>query len=162
MYHPKHCRHACLRHVLKVAAVAWVSGCLAFTLAVTPRASASYASPRIRAYDYALSQGGCWYSWGGTGPCWAGYDCSGLVYAAYRAAGVPYFGRDTYDMLASGRLHRVWHPQPGELAFYGDGHVELYVRWGVTFGALHPGARVGYHYWNAWWHPTQFDYAWGS
>lgn len=130
---------------------------------ITPQVTlASFTPRRILAYDWALAQRGCWYVWGGTGPCWAGYDCSGLVYAAYRAAGVPYFGRDTYEMLASGRLHRAWNPVPGELAFFGSGHVELYAGGDWTFGALGYGTAVGYHQWNQWWHPTAFYYVWGS
>lgn len=114
------------------------------------------------AYVWAWSQVGCWYSWGGTGPCSYGYDCSGLVYRAYQAAGVPYFGRDTYQMLTSGRLHQVWRPKPGELAFFGDSHVELYAGNGYTYGALDSGTRVGLHKITAWWHPTKFEYVWGS
>lgn len=125
--------------------------------------SAYRTVPRyVRAYDWALSQRGCWYTWGGTGPCWAGYDCSGLVYSAYQHAGVSYFGRDTYDMLNSGRLHLVHHPHPGELAFFGTGHVELYVGGNWTFGAQDSGTQVGFHQWNDWWHPTAIYYVWGS
>lgn len=133
-----------------------------------PAAQARTVPRYVHAYNWAKTQAGCWYAWGGTGPCWQGYDCSGLVYTAYRHAGVSYFGRTTYDMLASGRLHLVHRPRAGELAFFGSGHVELFVRsvpgGGWTFGALEGGTQVGYHrYWNqSGWHPTEFDYVWGS
>lgn len=105
--------------------------------------------PRWHAFIYALEHVGCQYTWGGTGPCWHGYDCSGLVYAAYRVAGVPYFGRDTYQMLASGRLTRIpWEDaKAGDLVFFGTGHVEMYASPGWTLGALHPGfgGQVAFH-----------------
>ncbi len=73
---------------------------------------------RVIAYDYAVSQRGKWYCWGGSGP--SCYDCSGLVSAAYRHVHI-LIGRTTYDMLRSGRLIRISRPQArrGDLAFYG-------------------------------------------
>jgi hypothetical protein len=50
----------------------------------------------------------------------------------------------------------------GDLAFYGTGHVEFFVRPGHTFGALNSGTRVGWHKWNAWWHPTMFFHVRGA
>lgn len=116
----------------------------------------------VRAYRWAWTQVGCWYAYGGAGPCWNGYDCSGLVYRAYQAAGVAYFGRDTYEMLASGRLHLVHRPHPGELAWYSQNHVELYAGNGYTYGARNSGTRVGLHKITAWFHPAWYAYVWGS
>ena len=138
-----------------------VLGLLAMLL--PPPAAQAVTTPRVAvAYGWALTQHGCWYSYGSAGPCGYGYDCSGLVYAAYRYAGVGYFGRSTYGMLASGRLRRVWHPHPGELAFYGSGHVELYVNSTTTYGAQHSGTQVGYHRISTYWHPSAYYYVWGS
>jgi hypothetical protein len=47
-------------------------------------------------------------------------------------------------------------PQTGDLAFFGTGHVELYVRPGVTFGAQQPGTDVGYHTYGGGYAPTAF------
>jgi hypothetical protein len=69
--------------------------------------------------------------------------------------------RTTYDMLgtgvSSGLLYQVSSPQRGDLAFYGTGHVEFVTSWpGTTFGAQDAGTQVGWHTWNAYWHPTMY------
>jgi cell wall-associated NlpC family hydrolase len=97
---------------------------------------------RWAAMAWALRQAGKPYVWGGSGP-W-GFDCSGLVMAAYRHAGI-YLPHNTYAMLQSGRLTRISARQAhwGDLVFmYGGGHVELFVRAGITFGAHHSGTTV--------------------
>jgi cell wall-associated NlpC family hydrolase len=107
---------------------------------------------RLRAYVWASRQAGHPYAWGGTGP---GYDCSGLVMTAYRHAGV-HLPRSTSEMLASPLLIRVRHPRMGDLAFYGSGHVELFRKWGYTFGAHDPGSPVGLVHYGWGWVPTAF------
>lgn len=109
----------------------------------------------MRALNWALAQQGKPYIWGGTGP--DGFDCSGLVYAAYLAMGHP-IPRDTYEMLAAVGtvLIPVATPQRGDLAFFGTGHVELWWKPGWTYGAQQPGTNVGFHQYNAWWHPTAY------
>lgn len=110
---------------------------------------------RLVAYDHAVAQNGKRYCWGGTGP--SCYDCSGLVYAAYRYAHIS-LGRTTYAMLRSGRLIRISHAQArsGDLAFYGTGHVELFDRANITFGAHSPGSRIGWTRFNRYWQPTAY------
>ena len=55
-----------------------------------------------------------------------GFDCSGLVVAAYAKVGMR-LPRTTYEMLDSRALKRQTdHPHPGNLVFFGDGHVTLY------------------------------------
>jgi murein DD-endopeptidase len=107
---------------------------------------------RVRAYYWALSQKGHPYQWGGTGPA---YDCSGLVMMAYRHAGIR-LPRTTYEMLASPLLVRVTHPHIGDLAFYGSGHVELFRKWGYTFGAHDYGQPVSLIHYGGGWRPTMF------
>ena len=107
---------------------------------------------RLRAYAWAVTQTGHPYQWGGTGP---GYDCSGLVMMAYRHAGV-HLPRTTTAMLSSPLLVRVVHPRMGDLAFYGTGHVELFRRWGYTFGAHDEGLPVGLIHYGWGWVPTAF------
>ena len=72
--------------------------------------------------------------------------------------GDPEDALSTTAMLDSGRLVRETQRQArrGDLAFYGSGHVEFFVRSGHTFGALNSGTLVGWHTTNAWWHPTMF------
>src|SRR5258706_6180482 len=108
--------------------------------------------PRLRAYRWAARQKGHPYVWGGTGP---GFDCSGLVMEAYLHVGIR-LPRTTTEMLASRRLIRVRHPRMGDLAFYGTGHVELFRRWGYTFGAHDYGSPVGLIHYGYGWKPTAF------
>ena len=110
------------------------------------------SAKRLRAYHWALTQAGHPYVYGGTGP---GYDCSGLVMMAYRHAGI-HLPRTTYGMLASRLLVRVRHPVKGDLAFYGSGHVELYVKPGYTFGAHDYGSPVSRIHYGWGWVPTAF------
>jgi cell wall-associated NlpC family hydrolase len=129
----------------------------AIPLATTSQAaSAGSRTPREAAYVWAYQHmAGHSYCWGGTGPgC---YDCSGVVMAAYAREGI-HFGRSTTDMLNSGRLIRESQRQArrGDLAFFGSGHVEFFIRPGHTFGALDAGTLIGWHRSNAWWHPTMF------
>jgi len=107
---------------------------------------------RLRAYRWALRQRGHPYEWGGTGP---GFDCSGLVMMAYRHVGI-HLPRTTYGMLASRLLVRVRHPHTGDLAFYGSGHVELFKKWGYTFGAHDFASPVSLVHYGWFWRPTAF------
>ena len=118
--------------------------------------SSSGSSPGVPAdagavaVEWALSQIGTPYVWGGETPG-VGFDCSGLVQAAYRVAGValPRVAQDQYDgtpKVAAGQPLA-----PGDLVFFGAGpgaidHVGLYA--GVVDGAAvmvdapHTGADV--------------------
>lgn len=107
---------------------------------------------RMRAYRWAARQKGHPYVYGGTGP---GFDCSGLVMEAYRHAGIR-LPRTTYGMLASRKLVRVIHPRMGDLAFYGTGHVELFRKWGYTFGAHDSGTTVSLVHYGYGWRPTAY------
>jgi peptidoglycan DL-endopeptidase CwlO len=106
-------------------------------------------------WTYAMHQRGKPYEWGETGPY--GFDCSGLVYAAYRSRGV-ILPRTTYGMLGSRHLVRISKAQarPGDLAFYGSGHVELYDHGNWTYGAADAGTRIGFHLMGPWWHATMY------
>jgi cell wall-associated NlpC family hydrolase len=121
-----------------------------------PRALASvmqHRRPRrLLAYAWAVRRTGHPYVYGGTGP---GFDCSGLVMMAYRHAGIR-LPRTTTEMLASPLLIRVRHPRMGDLAFYGSGHVELFRRWGYTFGAHDYGSPVSLIHYGYGWKPTAF------
>jgi len=117
-------------------------------------ASASTTPKRIIALRWAEHQAGKWYCWGGAGP--SCFDCSGLVMKAYAHAGIK-LPRTTAGMLRSSKLRRIRarNRQRGDLAFYGNGHVELVTNRG-TFGALESGTRIGWHHPSAWWHPTKY------
>jgi cell wall-associated NlpC family hydrolase len=126
-------------------------------LAPVAPATAGTLPARLAALYWAEHQAGAWYCWGGTSGC---FDCSGLVYAAYAHAGIT-LPRTTYAMAASRRLHfaPVSQARRGWILFFGPGHVELKGAppgTDVSFGALEPGTRVGFHRWwpGSWWHPT--------
>ena len=83
------------------------------------------------AVEWALSQIGTPYVWGGETPG-VGFDCSGLVQAAYRVAGVslPRVAQDQYD--ATPKVAAGSPLLPGDLVFFGSGpgaidHVGLFV-----------------------------------
>jgi cell wall-associated NlpC family hydrolase len=122
-------------------------------VAVRAATTAKKLPARLRAYRWAKTQDRKPYIFGGTGP--RGYDCSGLVMMAYRKAGIR-LPRTTYGMLASKLLVRVRHPVRGDLAFYGSGHVEIYVRGDYTFGAHSSGQLIGWIKFGPWWHPTAY------
>ena len=116
---------------------------------------AANARMEANAWHYALAQKGKPYEWGGTGPY--GFDCSGLVYASFRSRGLT-LPRTTYGMLDSPHLIRISKAQarPGDLAFYGSGHVEFYDRGNWTYGAADSGTLIGYHLMSQWWHATMY------
>jgi cell wall-associated NlpC family hydrolase len=121
---------------------------------VTAELTAATLSIGDRILNMAETRAGDWYAYGGAGPYV--FDCSGLVYWASHRLGVN-MPRTTYGMLSSSHLYRVYSPRRGDLAFYGTGHVEFVTVWPrTTFGALHAGTRVGWHRWNAYWHPTMY------
>ncbi len=138
------------------AATANQAAVATLTAAGQPHALASMhrhrRSRRMRAYRWAAHRAGHPYIYGGTGP---GFDCSGLVMMAYRHVGVR-LPRTTYGMLASRKLVRVIHPRMGDLAFYGLGHVELFRKWGYTFGAHDSELPVSLIHYGWGWKPTAF------
>ncbi|HEY6479292.1 MAG TPA: NlpC/P60 family protein [Streptosporangiaceae bacterium] len=138
--------------VLVVASVGLARPAPASASAVVPGVSAQLEA---NVWKFAMHQRGKPYEWGGTGPY--GFDCSGLVYAAYRSRGVA-LPRTTYGMLASRHLVRISKAQarPGDLAFYGSGHVELFDHGNWTYGAADAGTRIGFHLMGPWWHATMY------
>ncbi len=127
------------------------------TTALHTAASAQSLGARI--YAEARTRAGDWYVWGGDGP--TVFDCSGIVHWAAHQLGVN-MPRDTYSMLstgvATGILVPTRNPRPGDLAFFGTGHVEFVAGHDLTFGAQRSGTQVGYHRWypGSWWVPSAF------
>jgi cell wall-associated NlpC family hydrolase len=162
---------SCTRTASPLLLLATCAAVLLAAVSWSPAASAAPAAPaapaeahslsaahltriRVSALDWAEKQAGKWYCWGCGGP--SCYDCSGLVMAAYQHAGIS-LPHSTYEMLDSGELREIpaSERKPGDLAFYGTGHVELVTSSG-TFGALDSGSQIGWHYPNQWWYPTMY------
>jgi cell wall-associated NlpC family hydrolase len=93
------------------------------TDAVTPDAPSATAA-EVVAVEWALTQIGTPYVWGGETPG-VGFDCSGLVQAAYAVAGIalPRVAQDQYD--ATSKLPAGTPLTPGDLAFFGGGPTEI-------------------------------------
>jgi peptidoglycan DL-endopeptidase CwlO len=89
---------------------------------------------------YARKFVGIRYLYGGISPR-TGFDCSGLVSFVYRHFGIvlPHY---TVAQLSEGRHVRRRKVRPGDLLFFGLGHVGLYVGHGRFIHAPHTGARV--------------------
>ena len=91
--------------------------------------------------DFAMSQVGLPYCWGGNGPdCW---DCSGLSSAAWAEAGVS-LPRSSGSQINSGSRVSRSQLQPGDLVFYYSpiSHVGIYIGNGQIVHATHPGDVV--------------------
>jgi cell wall-associated NlpC family hydrolase len=93
--------------------------------------SAVATTAEVVAVEWALTQIGTPYVWGGETPG-VGFDCSGLVQAAYAVAGValPRVAQDQYD--ATLKVPAGDPLAPGDLVFFGSSrsgidHVGLFV-----------------------------------
>jgi cell wall-associated NlpC family hydrolase len=86
--------------------------------------------------DSARAYLGTPYEWGGM--THRGIDCSGLVHMAYRAAGA-LIQRDAWQQQEA--AEPVEAPEPGDLAFYGDGFVDHVAFWLGDGWILHATGR---------------------
>jgi NlpC/P60 family len=142
---------------LRLLARAAVPLIAAFTVIGLVAVPAS-ANRRQDAMAWALRRIGCPYTYGGTGPCNRGFDCSGLVVSAYGHVGMR-LPRTTYGMLDSPKIvPQRHHPHPGNLVFFGDGHVTLYYWRHVVLQAPQPGENVQLTRWypGSSWVPTGY------
>ncbi len=92
------------------------------------------------AMDFALSQTGKPYKYGGNGP--DSYDCSGLTKASFAAAGVsiPRTAKAQYGASTKVSMSDI---QPGDLVFYGNmSHVAIYIGNGQIVEAPSSGGSV--------------------
>lgn len=99
------------------------------------------------AVDWAVSQIGKPYRWGGAGP--GSYDCSGLAMDAWTRTGVTLAHWTGYQWL-SGPHVALTQLRPGDLVFYATNtadpatihHVGIYLRQGMMVDAPYTGADV--------------------
>src|SRR5205085_2258084 len=108
-------------------------------VSIEPLPLPSPSDPAMTAIAFAQAQVGKRYCWGGTGP--SCFDCSGLVQSAWRAAGarLPRTTDAQARALVSVPIEDV---RPGDIFWWGHGHVGLYVGNGTIIDAYHSGAGV--------------------
>lgn len=107
-----------------------------------PSASVPSASGNARAAQYAMTQLGVPYVWGGASPS-QGFDCSGLASWAYAQIGksVPHFTGaiwNAFPRVPSGQL------EPGDLVFFRPdlGHMGIFIGGGQYVNAPQTGDVV--------------------
>jgi cell wall-associated NlpC family hydrolase len=79
------------------------------------------------------------YAWAGTTP--AGFDCSGFTRFVYAHFGIA-LPHSSYAQWSMGRHVARSRLQPGDLVFFGLGHVGIWVGHGRFIHAPHTGAVV--------------------
>lgn len=93
-----------------------------------------------KAIDFARSQLGDPYVYGGTGP--DGWDCSGLMMKSFAAAGVS-IPRVVGPQYGASKPVSLGELKPGDIVFYGDmSHDGLYIGNGKVIHAPRPGKSV--------------------
>lgn len=80
------------------------------------------------------------YLWGASGS--NAFDCSGLTSYVYSHAAGKNIGRTTYQQLNAGQRVSVNNLQPGDLVFWGNYHVGIYIGNGQYIHAPQPGENV--------------------
>ncbi|MGO1165827.1 MAG: C40 family peptidase [Janibacter sp.] len=99
------------------------------------------AGDRQAAADLAESRvGKTPYVYGGTS-LWKGVDCSGLIQEVYRKQGVNLPRTSGQQKSSVRKIHRTWLRE-GDLVFYGNYHVGIYVGDGYIVDAPSSGRDV--------------------
>ncbi|MCI1943566.1 MAG: C40 family peptidase, partial [Lactobacillus sp.] len=80
------------------------------------------------------------YVWGASGP--SSFDCSGLTSYVYSHALGKNIGRTTYQQINVGTRVSLSNLQPGDLIFWGNYHVGIYLGNNQYIHAPQPGQSV--------------------
>jgi cell wall-associated NlpC family hydrolase len=102
----------------------------------------------------ALAMRGVPYVWGGSTP--GGFDCSGLVRYAYRAAGIT-LAHSSYAQWDAGRRVHRRDLRPGDIVFFGLGHVGIYLGSGRFVHAPETGRVVSINRIDRGWYAGMFS-----
>jgi len=92
-----------------------------------------------KAAKLALRYLGTPYVWAGTTP--SGFDCSGFTRFVYSRFGVR-LDHSSYAQWGAGRHVRRGHLRPGDLVFFGLGHVGIWLGHGRFIHSPHTGEVV--------------------
>src|ERR671935_1759914 len=107
--------------------------------AVHPSRSPRVLTRALAATRVALRYVGVPYVYGGSTP--AGFDCSGFTRFVYARVGIG-LAHSTYAQWDAGPHVGRRDLRPGDLVFFGLGHVGLYLGGGRFIHAPHTGERV--------------------
>ncbi|MBO0842251.1 MAG: C40 family peptidase, partial [Nocardioides sp.] len=108
--------------------------------------AASHSGKVAKALETVKSEMGKPYVWGAAGP--DAFDCSGLMQYSFARAGI-FLPRTADAQSHAVRSIPSSQLQPGDLIFFGSGHVYhvgMFLRWeggqAIMLHAPHPGASV--------------------
>jgi cell wall-associated NlpC family hydrolase len=94
------------------------------------------------------------YVWAGTTP--AGFDCSGFTRYVYAHFGIS-LPHSSYAQWSLGRHVRRSQLEPGDLVFFGLGHVGIWVGHGRFIHAPHTGTVVSIERLNTGWYAASYS-----
>ena len=89
--------------------------------------------------DIAMRYTGVPYVWAGSTP--AGFDCSGFTSYVYRQVGIN-LPHSSFAQSGYGRAVSRADARPGDLMFWGSGHVGIYVGGNQMIDSSHPGTTI--------------------
>lgn len=103
-------------------------------------ASKSASQQRAAVVKLVKKEIGKPYVWGATGP--SAFDCSGLTSYVFKNAIGKVLPRTTYGQITIGKSVSLKNLKPGDLLFWGNYHVAIYVGNGKYVHAPAPGQNV--------------------
>ncbi|MCH3905135.1 MAG: C40 family peptidase [Lactobacillus sp.] len=120
----------------------WIMAKYTVAGTVAPKSqTGSYSSSDASAViNLAKQQLGKPYVWGASGP--SSFDCSGLTSYVYSHALGKNIGRTTYQQINAGTRVSLSNLQPGDLIFWGNYHVGIYLGNNQYIHAPQPGQSV--------------------
>jgi cell wall-associated NlpC family hydrolase len=132
-------RHSATKHAVKKRTAKKVNKAPARKRSKAPSRSHQRKASANSIVSIAKRYTGIYYRFGGTSP--RGFDCSGYTQFVYKKAGV---NLPRTAAAQQRRAHRVAHPRPGDLVFFGHPahHVGIYAGPGQMYDSGKPGLRT--------------------